>query len=75
MDHWFQILDTGHAVPEEGAGVVDVGDVVGVAEAAAAALVLGRVDASGRDGLGSLAPVLPQRLPLSLPPWRWRGGR
>lgn len=72
MDHWFQILDAGHAVPEEGAGVVDMGDVVGVAEAAAAALVLGRVDASGRDGPGSLSPVLPQRLPL--PPWCWRGG-
>ena len=60
-------LDTGHAVPEEGAGVLDMRDVVRVAEAAAAALVLGWVDASGRDGLGFLPPILPHRLPLPLP--------
>lgn len=62
MDYRFQILDTGHAVSEEGAGGVDMGDVVGVAEAAAAALVLGWVDASGRDGIRFLPPVLPHRL-------------
>jgi hypothetical protein len=60
-------LDTGHAVPQEGAGVFDMGDVVRVAEAAAAALVLGWVDASRRDWLGFLPPVLPHRFPLPPP--------
>jgi hypothetical protein len=41
-----------------------MGDVVRVAETAATTLVLGRVDASGSDGLGFVPPVLPHRLPL-----------
>lgn len=54
-------------------------DVVCVAETTAAAVVLGRVDAAGGNGLGSVPPVLPQSLRLGLPrprmpPSRWEGG-
>jgi hypothetical protein len=36
-------------------------NVVGVTKPTLAAVVLGWVDATRRDGLGSLPPILPQR--------------
>uniref|UniRef100_A0A0A9FVW5 Uncharacterized protein n=1 Tax=Arundo donax TaxID=35708 RepID=A0A0A9FVW5_ARUDO len=84
MDHWFQVLNTGHAVSQEGAGALDMCNVVRVAEPTTAAVVLGRVDGAGRDGLGFVPPILPQSLglasclgiviPIPIPiPWRGRG--
>ena len=42
---------------KERARILDVRDVVGVAQAALRAVLLGRISAAGLDGLGFLSPV------------------
>mmetsp|Transcript_16344 Transcript_16344/g.41852 ORF Transcript_16344/g.41852 Transcript_16344/m.41852 type:complete len:283 (+) Transcript_16344:978-1826(+) len=54
-----QRLDSRHAVAQEGAGVLDVRDVVGVAEAALATKLLGGVGAARLNRRGLAAPVVP----------------
>ena len=50
-------LDAGHAVAQERARILDVRDVVRVAQAALGAVLLGGVGAAGLDGLRLLAPI------------------
>ena len=61
MHRRLERLDAGHAVAQEGASVLDVRDVVGVAQAALGAVLLGGVVAARRDRLGLFAPVLRDR--------------